>query len=243
MMLSGIMSKMATYGLIRWVLPMVPQGIEEYGYILIVLSVISILYASFISIVQKDFKYLIAYSSIAHMGLISAGIIACNAQSIQGSLMEMLSHGINTVGLFFVFDILFLRMGTSEMKQLGGIRGLDSSFAFLFFIIVLSVVALPFTNGFVGEFLLIIGLFQANPIAASFAGLSIILGVVYMFRSYQTMMLGDTNSLTAKFTKLTVQEKTTLVIIVTLIIGLGVYPKIVLGITESSVQTLLQGIQ
>ncbi|MFM6983788.1 MAG: NuoM family protein [Chitinophagaceae bacterium] len=243
MMLSGIMSKMATYGLIRWVLPMVPAGIHEYGYILIVLSVISILYASFISIVQKDFKYLIAYSSIAHMGLISAGIIACNAQSLQGSLMEMLSHGINTVGLFFVFDILFLRMGTTEMKKLGGIRGLDSSFAFLFFIIVLSVVALPFTNGFVGEFLLIIGLFQTNAIAASFAGLSIILGVVYMFRSYQTMMLGETNQLTAGFTKLTLQEKITLIIIVTLIIGLGVYPKIVLGITESSVQTLLQGIQ
>ena len=142
-----------------------------------------------------------------------------------------------------MFDIIFLRMGTSEMKKLGGIRGLDSGFAFLFFIIVLSVVALPFTNGFVGEFLLIIGLFQTNAIAASFAGLSIILGVVYMFRSYQTMMLGETNGLTAGFTKLTRQEKITLVIIVTLIIGLGVYPKIVLGITESSVQTLLQGIQ
>lgn len=242
MMLGGVMSKMATYGMIRWVLPMVPQGIAEYGHILIVLSVISILYASLISIVQKDFKYLIAYSSIAHMGLISAGIIAFNSQSLQGSLIEMLSHGINTVGLFFVCDIIFSRTGTVEMKKLGGIRGLDSSFAFMFFIIVLSVVALPFTNGFVGEFLLILGIFQDSPIAASFAGLSIILGVVYMFRSFQTMMLGETNPLTSKLSKLTSQEKTTLYIIVVLIIAMGVYPKPILEITESSIQTLLSGV-
>lgn len=243
MMLSGIMSKMATYGLIRWVLPMVPQGVSEYGYILIILSVISIIYASIVAIVQKDYKYLIAYASIAHMGLIAAGILACNNQSLQGSLMEMLSHGINTVGLFFVYDIIFLRTGTSEMKKLGGIRGIDSSFAFLFFIIVLSVVALPFTNGFVGEFLLILGLFEANPIAAAFAGLSIILGVIYMFRSFQNMMLGETNTITLNLPKLTVQEKVTLYIIVVLIISLGVYPKPVLEITEGSIQTLLKGIQ
>lgn len=243
MMLSGVMSKMATYGLIRWVLPMVPDGLHEYGYILIIISVISIIYASLISIVQKDFKYLIAFSSIAHMGLIAAGIIACNSQSLQGSLMEMLSHGINTVGLFFVVDIIFLRTHTTEMKKLGGIRAIDSSFAFLFFIIVLSAVALPFTNGFVGEFLLILGLFQANPIAASVAGLSVILGVVYMFRSFQAMMLGETNSLTANLPKLSIQEKSTLIIIVVLIIGLGVYPKIILDITEGSVQNLLNGIK
>lgn len=242
MMLGGIMSKMATYGMIRWVLPMVPQGIAEYGHILIVISVISILYASFISIVQKDFKYLIAYSSIAHMGLISAGIVASNSQSLQGSLMEMLSHGINTVGLFFVYDIIFNRTGTSEMKKLGGIRGIDSGFAFMFFIIVLSVVALPFTNGFVGEFLLILGLFQNSPIAASFAGLSIVLGVVYMFRSFQAMMLGETNTITGHLAKLTRQEKITLYIIVILIISMGVYPKPILDITESSIQTLLVGL-
>lgn len=243
MMLSGIMSKMATYGMIRWILPMVPDGVQEYGYILIIISVISIIYASLLSIVQKDFKYLIAYASIAHMGLIAAGIIAANTQSLQGSLIEMLSHGINTIGLFFVYDIIVLRTGTSEMKKLGGIRGIDSSFAFLFFIIVLSVVALPFTNGFVGEFLLIVGLFESQPIAASFAGLSIILGVVYMFRSFQAMMLGETNSLTSGLPKLNVQEKTILFIVVAMIITFGVYPKMILSITEDSIKTLLQGIQ
>jgi len=243
MLLSGVMSKMATYGLIRWVLPMVPQGLFEYGHIAIVFSVISILYASCISIIQKDFKYLIAYASIAHLGLISAGILAANAQSLQGAMMEMLNHAINTVGLFFVYDIIVNRTGTSEMKQLGGIRSIDSSFAFMFFIIILSVVALPFTNGFVGEFLLILGLFQNSPISASIAGLSIILGVVYMFRSFQTMMLGETSKITLNLPKLTIQEKSTLYIIVILIIGFGVYPKPILEITENTIKTLLQGIQ
>jgi NADH-quinone oxidoreductase subunit M len=243
MMLSGIMAKMATYGLIRWVLPMVPEGISEYGQIGIVLSVISIIYASCISIVQKDFKYLIAYASIAHIGLISAGIFACNIKSLQGSLIEMLSHGINTVGLFIVYDIIYNRTGTSEMKKLGGIRAIDPMFAFMFFIIILSVVALPFTTGFVGEFLLILGLFESSAMAASVAGLSIILGVVYMFRSFQTMMLGETSPSLLSLPKLTTQEKATLTIIVLLIIGLGVYPKPILEITENSVKTLLEGIK
>ena len=243
MMLSGIMSKMATYGLIRWVLPMVPAGLHEYGYIAVGLSVISVIYASCISIVQKDYKYLIAYASIAHVGLISAGILSANSQSLQGAMMEMLSHGINTIGLFFVYDIIVLRTGTSEMKKLGGIRGIDSKFAFMFFIIILSVVALPFTNGFVGEFLLILGIFKTYPIAGSVAALSIILGVVYMFRSFQTMMLGETNELTLNLRKMERQETITLFIIIILIIGMGVYPKPILEIPESSIQLLLQGIQ
>ena len=192
---------------------------------------------------KKDFKYLIAYASIAHMGLISAGIFAANMQSLQGSMVEMLSHGINTVGLFFVYDIIYKRMHTSEMSKLGGIRGVESRFAFMFFIIVLSNVALPFTNGFIGEFLLILGVFQTNMLAASFAGLSIILGAVYMLRAYQKMMLGETNSLTSHFPKLEKQELITLSIIVILIVVMGVYPKPILDITESSIQTLLKGIQ
>ncbi|MES2617878.1 MAG: NADH-quinone oxidoreductase subunit M [Bacteroidota bacterium] len=243
MMLSAIMSKMATYGLIRWVIPMVPDGLAEFGHIGIILAVVSVIYASCISIVQKDFRYLIAYSSIAHVSLIAAGLLAVNIQSLQGGLIEMLSHAINTIGLFYACDIIFSRMGTTEMQKLGGIRAIDSRFAFLFFIVVLSAVALPFTTGFVGEFLLIVGIFKANAIAASFAGLSVILGVVYMFRSFQTIMLGETNALTATFAPITSREKITLIIIVILIIGIGVYPKPILDITEQSVKTLLEGIK
>lgn len=243
MMLSGIMAKMATYGLVRWVLPMVPQGIAEYGHICIILSVVSIIYASCISIVQKDYKYLIAYASIAHIGLISAGIFAGNIKSLQGSLMEMLSHGINTVGLFVVYDVIYNRTGTTVMKKLGGIRAIDPGFAFMYFIIVLSVVALPFTTGFVGEFLIVLGLFENSPVSASAAGLTIILGVVYMFRSFQTIMLGKTSASLLSLPKMTRQEKVILYIIVVVIIGLGVYPKPMLELTEGSVKILLEGIQ
>ena len=243
MMLGGIMSKMATYGIIRWVLPMVPLAVENYGHIVIVLAVVSIIYASCIAVVQKDFKFLIAYSSIAHVSLIAAGLFAMNIQGIQGGLIEMFSHGINTVGLFFIADIIFNRTHTTEMDKLGGIRGVNSQFAFLFLIVLLSAVALPFTTGFVGEFLLILGVFEYNGIIASFAGLSIILGAIYMLRSFQIMMLGQTNALTVNFTKLTTQEKVTLTIIVVMIIAIGVYPKPMLDITEQSVKTLLEGIK
>lgn len=243
MMLGGIMSKMATFGIIRWVLPMVPLAVSNYGNIIIILAVFSIVYASCVAVVQKDFKFLIAYSSIAHVSLIAAGVLAMNLQGIQGGLIEMFSHGINTVGLFFIAEIIFKRTQTTEIEKLGGIRSVNSQFAFLFLVVVLSAVALPFTTGFVGEFLLILGVFQYNAVVASFAGLSIILGAIYMLRSFQAIMLGETNSLTNNFTQLTFQEKVTLFIIVALIIAIGVYPKILLDITENSVKTLLEGIK
>lgn len=239
MLLAAVMSKMATYGLLRWVVPMLPEGVATYGHWIILLSVISIVYASMLAIVQKDFRHLIAYASIAHIGLVSAGVFAGNHQSIQGALIEMFSHGVNTVGLFFIYQIIYKRYQSSEMSALGGIRGLHSGFAFMSFIIVLGVIALPFTNGFIGEFLMILGVFKTNAVAAIFAGLSIIFGAVYMLRAYQKMMLGETNALTHTFEPLTQQEKTTLIILVALIIGFGVYPKPLLDLTETTVQTIL----
>ncbi len=242
MLLSGIMLKMATYGIIRWLIPVVPLGLKEYGIWLVGLSVVSILYASFISIVQKDYKRLIAFASIAHVGLISAGLLSANVHSIQGGLVEMLSHGINSVGLFFVYDIIVSRTGTSEMDKLGGIRSIDPRLGFMFLIIVLGVVALPFTNGFVGEFLLILGLFEYNQVLGALAGLSIILGVVYMFRSFQKMMLGEVKDEALNYKKQTNQETMLLLLVCVLIIGFGVYPKPILAISEKSVMELLQGI-
>ena len=242
MLLSGIMLKMATYGIIRWLIPVVPQGVAEYGIWAVGLSVVSILYASFISIVQKDYKRLIAFASIAHVGLIAAGLLSANVQGVQGGLVEMLSHGINTVGLFFVYDIIVTRTGTSDMDKLGGIRSIDPRLGFMFLIIVLSVVALPFTNGFVGEFLLIIGLFQYNQVLGAFAGISIVLGVVYMFRSFQKMMLGEVKDEALNYKKQTRQETLLLLVVCVLIIGLCVYPKPVLSISEKSVMELLQGL-
>lgn len=243
MLLSGIMLKMGTYGLIRWLLPIVPLGVQEWGNIAMILSIIGILFASIIAIMQKDFKRLIAYSSIAHVGLISAGIFSLTTQGIQGGIMQMLAHGINVIGLFFVADILFNRTKTNEIAQLGGIRNIAPGFATAFMIVLLGSVALPLTNGFVGEFLLITGIYQYDMWMAAFAGLTIILGAVYMLRSYQRTMLGETNTLTSSFTDLSMHEKIVFGTIVILIIAMGVYPKPLLDIAEPAVMKIVELIQ
>lgn len=242
MLLSGIMLKMGTYGVIRWLLPVAPLGVEHWGHLAITLAVIGILYASTIAIVQKDFKRLIAYSSIAHVGLIAAGILAGNVQGVQGSMIQMLSHGVNVVGLFFIVDLIQTRTNTFEIKALGGIRNVNPQFAVLFLIVLLGSVALPLTNGFIGEFLLLNGVYQYSAWMAAFAGISVILGAVYMLRSYQSIMLGETNALTTSFAPLTLNEKVVLVIIATAIIVFGVYPKPLLDMVEPSVIQLVKNL-
>ena len=242
MLLAGIMLKMASYGLIRLVLPMLPVGVAEYGTWAIVLAAISVLYASGMAIAQKRYKLLIAYSSIAHLGLLTAGILSGNAQGIQGGVFEMLSHGILAVGLFFVYDIIETRLQHDDMHRMGGIREVNPLLAFLFFTIVMGSVALPLTSGFVGEFLLLVGLNQYSTTLAIVAGLTVILGAVYMLRAFQSMMLGSTNFHTQNFAPLNSQEKTILAIIVTLVIALGIYPDPILSISDPSIEKLLLGI-
>lgn len=239
MLLSGIMLKMGTYGVLRWLIALVPLGVHNWSTVAIVLSVVGVVYASCIAIVQKDFKRLIAYSSIAHVGLIAAGSLSLNAQGIQGAIVQMLSHGVNVVGLFFIVDLIERRTNTRTISELGGIRNVNSQFAVLFLIILLGSVALPLTNGFVGEFLLLNGLFQYSAAAAAFAGLSVILGAVYMLRSYQSIMLGETNTVTASFASLESSEKAVLIIVCAAIIVFGVYPKPLFDIAAPAVNQLV----
>ena len=242
MLLSGIMLKMGIYGVLRWLLPIVPQAADAWGLTVIVLSVAGIIYASLIAMVQKDFKRLIAYSSIAHVGLISAGIFSLTYQGIQGGVIQMVSHGIVVVGLFFIAEIINSRMETRDMNKLGGIRNHAQQFSTYFFIILLASVALPLTSGFVGEFLLINGIFQYNPIVAGIAGLTIILGAVYMFRAFQKISLGESNNHTIKFNDLNTREKSVLIPLVIMIFWIGIYPDTILNIAGPSVEALQKAI-
>ncbi len=240
MLLSGIMLKMGIYGLIRWAIPAVPIAFMEWRSMAIILAITGIVYASIIAFKQKDGKRLVAYSSIAHIGLIAAGILAWNAQGIQGAMIQMLSHGINVVGMFFIWDIISRRLNTRDIAQMGGIAKVAPHFATAFLIITLGTVALPLTNGFIGEFLLINGVYQANLYLAAIAGLTIIFGAVYMLRMYKNVMQGTTNSLTMAFADIHGSEKLVLGIICALIIVIGVYPQPILHISEAAVNNLLQ---
>ena len=239
MLLSGIMLKMGVYGVIRWLIPIAPLGFAEWGQTALILSIIGIIYASIIAFTQKDMKRLIAYSSIAHVGLIAAGIFAWNIQGVQGAMIQMLNHGINVVGMFFIIDIISRRLFTREISQLGGIAKPAPVLAICFLIILLGSVALPLTNGFIGEFLLLMGIYSYNIWFAAIAGLTIIFGAVYMLRMYQQSMLGNTTSQTAIFADITASEKVVLFIICALVIVIGVYPKPLLHLSEAAVANLV----
>jgi NADH-quinone oxidoreductase subunit M len=240
MLLSGIMLKMGAYGVIRWLIPVVPLGFVTWGHTAMILSIIGIVYASIIAFTQKDTKRLVAYSSIAHVGLIAAGIFAWNVQGLQGAMIQMLNHGINVVGLFFVLDIIIRRLNTREIDQLGGIAKVAPQFAIAFLIILLGTVALPLTNGFIGEFLLLMGVYNYSLIMSAIAGLTIILGAVYMLRMYQRVMLGVTNERTLQFAEIAGSEKIVLLIICVLVVAIGVYPKPILHISEAAVINLVE---
>ena len=239
MMLSGIMLKMGIYGVIRWLIPNAPLGFLQWQNLVMILSVIGIVYASLIAFNQKDGKRLVAYSSIAHVGLIAAGIFAWTTQGVQGAMIQMVSHGINVVGMFFIWDIITRRLNTREISQMGGIAKVAPNFSIAFLIIVLGTVALPLTNGFVGEFLLLKGVYNYNIWFAAVAGLTIIFGAVYMLRMYKNVMQGETNALTAVFADISGSEKLTLGIICALIIVIGIYPQPLLHLSEAAVTNLV----
>jgi NADH-quinone oxidoreductase subunit M len=240
MLLSGIMLKMGTYGVIRWIIPVVPLGLQEWGMTAVVLSVIGIIYASCIAMVQNDIKRLIAYSSIAHVGLISAGILTQSVSGVQGAMIQMLSHGIVVVGLFFIVEIIYSRAQTRQLNSLGGIRTSAPKLASVFIVVMLGSVALPLTSGFIGEFLLIKSVFEYNKILGFTAGLTIILGAVYMLVMFQKSMSGERPG--SPFADLTFREKFVLYIIVVLIVAIGVYPALLLNISEPAVQNLIDSV-
>jgi NADH-quinone oxidoreductase subunit M len=240
MLLAGIMLKMGLYSLLRWMLPVLPHGVIALNPVLIILSVIGIVYGSIIAIQQKDIKRLLAFSSFAHVGLIAAGIFSLTIEGFQGAVVQMLAHGVNVVGAFYAGEIILRRTGTLEISKLSGIRNVAPKFAACFILIVLATVALPLTNAFIGEFLLLYGVYEYNTWLSIVAGLTIILGAVYMLKMYQRTMLGETNSLTAGFADLKLSELAVFVILIVVIFVCGVYPKPILQIAGPALDNILK---
>ncbi|HRC15731.1 MAG TPA: NADH-quinone oxidoreductase subunit M [Bacteroidia bacterium] len=240
MLLAGIMLKMGIYGLMRWLLPVLPQGVLLWTPLIIVLGAIGLIYGSIIAIKQDDLKKLLAYSSFAHVGLISMGVFTLTREGFQGAAVQMFAHGFNVVGLFFAAEIIFQRTGTVSISQLGGIRNVAPKFATCFMIVVLASVALPTTNAFIGEFLLLFGVYEYNTWLSVIAGLTIIFGAVYMLRMYQNVMLGETNSLTATFEDLSWKELLVFVFIIIAIFQIGVYPKALMEMMQPSLDNILK---
>lgn len=239
MLLSGIMLKMGIFGVIRWLIPLFPFAFNDFSMVIVTISVIGVVYASIIAIMQKDYKKLIAYSSIAHVGLISAGLFTGNIEGIQGAVIQMFNHGINVVGIFFILEIIAQRTNTRQISELGGIIHSAPKLAICFVIIMLGSVALPLTNGFAGEFLLLMGVYKFNVALGAVAALTIVLGAVYMLRMYKNIMLGEANAVTANFKDLTFSEMAVLVPICIIVIGVGIYPNIILQLTEPISQDIV----
>jgi NADH-quinone oxidoreductase subunit M len=240
MLLSGIMLKMGTYGVIRLILPMFPLGISIWGNTAMVLSIIGIIYGSIIAIQQKDAKRLLAYSSFAHVGLISAGLLTQSFEGIQGALYQMLSHGINVVGLFFVIEVIERRTKSRELAQLGGITQSSYVLTLTFVMLSLGSVALPLTNGFIGEFILLKSVFDHSLWLGIVAGVTIILGAVYTLRLIQKTMFGNVSRLTTEFAKLTNEEKMILIPLSIFVLLGGIFPNTILHFSEESVSLLTQ---
>lgn len=237
MLLSGIMLKMGLYSVIRWQLPLAPLAAKEYMFIFIGLGIAGVIYGSIVALRQKDLKKLLAYSSLAHVGLIAAGTYTLTLDGLRGAVLQMIAHGFVVVGLFFVAEIIFRRYETRAIAEMGGIRSQTPKFTSMFLILVLASIALPSTFNFVGEFTVLYGLSQINIWFAILGGTTIILGAYYMLKMFQQAMLGETN--TKIFEDVTFGEGTTLVIIIAVLFFFGMYPKPIIDLITPSLQEIL----
>lgn len=232
--LSALMVKMGLYAVLRWMLPVLPEGAIYWTDTIIVLSVIGIVYASCLAIVQTDMKRLVAYSSIAHMGLMAAVAFMNSKVGMHGVMLQMFNHGINITGIWVVISMIENRWGTRDMTKLGGMATSAPKMAIAFVIISLASVALPLTNGFVGEFMMFFGLFGATScshIVMAIAGLGVILGAVYTLNMIQKTTYGEVVAMNVKG-DLAFNEFAGLFIIIGIIIFLGVYPQPMLDLTS-----------
>jgi NADH-quinone oxidoreductase subunit M len=243
MVLSGVMVKMGVFGIARWLFPVVTAASFQWGDFITPLAIIGMIYASLIALRQDDLKRLVAYSSIAHIGLLCAGMFTQNVTGLQGVMIQMFSHGINIIGLWIVVEWIERNTGTRKISELGGLAQTAPMLAVFLVIITLANIALPLTNAFVGEFLIFNGILssytQYYVWFTVMAGICIILGAVYMLGMIRKVAYGNVNALTAKMTDVKANEKIALGIIVVLILWVGIFPQTMLNITSEVSNSLV----
>jgi NADH-quinone oxidoreductase subunit M len=244
MILSGVMVKMGVFAVIRWLVPVLPIASWAWGDTVSILCVTGMIYASLIAMRQDDIKRLIAYSSIAHIGLMGLAIFATNNTGMQGVMIQMFNHGINIIGLWIVVELIERQYGTRKMSELGGIAQTSPVLSILLVIVALANIALPLTNGFIGEFLMFNGVFNSgvtkySGVFATLAVITVILSAVYTLNMISKIFYGNTSNLTASGKDIVFNEKLVLSIVVVLILVIGVYPKPMLELTQSTVDAVL----
>jgi NADH-quinone oxidoreductase subunit M len=238
MILAGVMTKMGIYGALRFLFPIIPLGVLFWQNTVIVLSLIGVIYASVIAFRQTNLKKLIAFSSMAHISLMVAAMFVLNYYSLQGLLFQVLSHGVIIVALFYMVTLIEEKSGTLELHQMGGIKLQAPNLAILFLIVVLGSIALPLTAGFVGEFLILAGLFKQSIWFAVFGGMTMILGAIYMLYVYQQVMLGEKRAEFKNMVDMRRMDYLFLIPLVLIILGLGIYPQPIFNMVEASVNTM-----
>jgi NADH-quinone oxidoreductase subunit M len=239
MVMSAVMVKMGLYGILRWLLPLFPVAFAAHTHVVVFISVVGILYASFIAIRQDDIKRLIAYSSIAHIGLMNAAIFTNTGIAIQGALIQLFSHGINVLGLWIIADIIEQQTGTRSMQQMGGLAKKQPTLAILLVGFALANIAMPLTNAFVGEFLMFNGLFILNPWIAAFAGISIILAAIYTLNMVQKVAYGEISEKINAMPAPNKAAQAVLIILLIIVFVTGVYPEPLFTLTADTLEQLL----
>ncbi|MCX8030991.1 MAG: NADH-quinone oxidoreductase subunit M [Thermodesulfovibrionales bacterium] len=237
--LAGILIKMGAYGFLRFSIPLFPQAAKDMAPVMIVLSVIAIIYGAVICLAQTDFKRLIAYSSVSHMGFVTLGIFALNMQGIQGGILQMINHGIVTGALFLSIGIIYERTHTRELANYGGVATAMPVYAAFFMVFTLASIGLPGTNGFIGEFLILLGGFMAWKLMGILACTGIIIGAGYMLWLYQKVFWLEVNPNAHYHEDLNEREFLTLLPLIALVLWIGFYPNTFLSFMEVSVQGLL----
>jgi NADH-quinone oxidoreductase subunit M len=238
MVLSAVMVKMGLYGVIRWLLPLFPAASYSHANFVVTLSIIGVLYASFIAIRQDDVKRLIAYSSIAHIGLMSAALFTFKSIGAQGVMIQLFSHGINVLGLWIIADIIEQQTGTRSMKALGGLAKKQPTLAILLVGFAFANIALPLTNAFVGEFLMFNAIFQFSPWMAAFAGVSVVLAAIYTLNMVQKIAYGEVSVAINTMTAPNKNAQAILIVLLVIVFITGVYPQLLFNISADTLQKL-----